>query len=358
MGKAKDFLDAVRGYTQQPAGTRVPAQDRPPKMGTVDPAYTGTGPAKVKFDGEPAVSTKAYVCVNCSPAAGDRVVLIPVGKTLAIIGTIGSRAASGIGRNLMRNGRMRINQRAAASATSLASGAYFLDGFKSGSAANAVTWVTDAVRGQAITIPASKTVQQVVERADVPAGTYVLSWVGTATARVYNVGASAPAFAAGPVVVALDGTADVVVEFSGAGTVWLTQLERGTTPTAFEEMALADELRRCQRYFQAFGIGDVNLFNQYFNVALGSGNQLIMRGTIIPMRATPTINNSGGLTTVLFTYQNYSAGSAANRRVAMSGVSPLEFTGLYQSADNSGSTLAIGYAGATNAEVLWASAEL
>lgn len=90
MSKAKDFLDAVRGYTQQPAGTRAPAQDRPPKMGTVDAAYTGAGPAKVKFDGETTTSTKAYTLINCQVAASDRVALIPLGKTLVIIGTIGT----------------------------------------------------------------------------------------------------------------------------------------------------------------------------------------------------------------------------------------------------------------------------
>lgn len=87
--KARAFLDAVRGYNAQPAGSRTPPQDRPPKMGTIDPAYTGLGPAKVKFDGESAVSAKAYVCVNCQVAPSDRVVLIPAGKTLVIIGTIG-----------------------------------------------------------------------------------------------------------------------------------------------------------------------------------------------------------------------------------------------------------------------------
>lgn len=85
---AKDLLDAFAGYAKKPTTPRVPAQDRPPKMGTVDPAYSGIGAAKVTFDGESSMSSKAYVCVNCSPAAGDRVVLLPVGKTLVIIGTI------------------------------------------------------------------------------------------------------------------------------------------------------------------------------------------------------------------------------------------------------------------------------
>lgn len=87
--KARAFLDAVRGYNAQPAGSRTPPQDRPPKMGTIDPAYAGLGPAKVQFDGETSVSAKAYVCVNCQVAPNDRVVLIPAGKTLIIIGTVG-----------------------------------------------------------------------------------------------------------------------------------------------------------------------------------------------------------------------------------------------------------------------------
>lgn len=91
---AKRLLNNVTGYGNAPRGPKPPAQDRPPKMGTVDPAYIGSGPAKVTFDGETSMSSKAYVVVGIAPAASDRVVLFPVGKTYIIVGTLGGRGTT------------------------------------------------------------------------------------------------------------------------------------------------------------------------------------------------------------------------------------------------------------------------
>lgn len=110
---------------------------------------------------------------------------------------------------------------------------------------------TAAPQGQPVTIPAGQSIGQIVERANVEAGLYALTWTGTATARVYNVGATAPAFASSPVLVTLDGLADVTAELTGgtASKVQLESLASGGAPTAFEVIPVSDELAQCQRYY-------------------------------------------------------------------------------------------------------------
>jgi hypothetical protein len=88
-----------------------------------------------------------------------------------------------------------------------------------------------------------------------PAGTYVLSWSGTATGRVYNSGATPPSYAASPVTVTLDGLANVVVEFTASGstkTLGTVQLEGGTVFSPFEYRHRGEELALCQRYYMRF----------------------------------------------------------------------------------------------------------
>jgi Siphovirus protein of unknown function (DUF859). len=193
-------------------------------------------------------------------------------------------------RNRIINGNFRTNQRRYASAASLASGAFGFDRWKANAASTTLTF-TSAPQGQTITINASHGIQQVVERANIPAGTYVLSWVGTATARVYNVGAAAPAYAASPVVVALNGAADVMVEFTAVSTsktVGQVQLEVGSTPSPYELISSSDELMACQRYYMEWAGGygtsmGIWGFQQSDVVAIGH----LTVG--VPMRVSPTI---------------------------------------------------------------------
>jgi hypothetical protein len=92
------FLDAVAGYTLE-AGAGGSA-DRPIRLGTIDPAYVFTSyPAtlpKVTFDGESTLSGKRYVVLTPGylPRASDRVVLLPVGNTYVIIGSVDQDAAA------------------------------------------------------------------------------------------------------------------------------------------------------------------------------------------------------------------------------------------------------------------------
>jgi hypothetical protein len=153
--------------------------------------------------------------------------------------------------NRIINGAFVINQRAYTSGTNLASGSYGFDRWKSGYTNTALTF-TAGSQSTTVTISTSGVLQQIVERENMPAGTYVLSWSGTATGRVYNSGGTPPAYAASPVTVTLDGSANVVVEFTASGatkTLGTVQLEGGTVFSPFEYRQRGDELLLCYRYF-------------------------------------------------------------------------------------------------------------
>jgi hypothetical protein len=201
--------------------------------------------------------------------------------------TVSGGGGSAVGANIAVNGRFRINQRAYASATDVASGVYGFDRWKATTASSRMTF-TAAPQGQSVTIASGDSWGQVVERANVPAGSYVLSWAGTATARVYNVGGTAPSYAASPVTVTLDGLADVLLEF-GPGTLDMVKFETGSTATAYVQPSISGELAACQRYY----------WRTYAGVGVGvggGGGTSVARWALAPpasMRATPTLNMSG-----------------------------------------------------------------
>lgn len=222
------------------------------------------------------------------------------GSTWSTWATVGGAVgAASVGLNLVRNGRFRTNQRAYASAASLASGAYGFDGWKATTASTTLTY-TSSPQGQAVTVNSGGSVAQVVEREDVPAGNYVLSWDGTATGRVYNSGGSAPSYAASPVTVTLDGLANVVVEFQASGatkTLDQVKLETGSTSSAYVLSAVASELAACQRYYwrrNYAGADDVVSAGMVFSATLA----LTQMSFPVRMRAVPSMTSSGSFEVV------------------------------------------------------------
>jgi hypothetical protein len=192
-------------------------------------------------------------------------------------------------RNKIINGDFRINQRAYVSAANLASDAYGFDRWKSNFTNTTLTF-TSAPQGQILTINSGGGVEQVIERENMPAGTYVLSWTGTATGRVYNTGATPPSYAASPITVTLDGTANVEVEFTASGgtrTLQNVQLEAGSIASAFEQRPIGTELALCQRYYwRTIGNG-----NAFVPIGIGFADNtttvdLIIRHPVT-MRAAP-----------------------------------------------------------------------
>jgi hypothetical protein len=199
------------------------------------------------------------------------------------------------GQNIIINGAFEINQRAYASGTSLASGSYGFDRWKATTDSTTLTY-TSAPQGQLLTINSGGRIEQVIERQNVRAGSYTLSWTGTATARVYNTGATPPSYAASPITVTLDGLANVEVEFEASGgtrTVGFVQFEDGVAPTAFKRNSstLEAELAACQRYFVSFN-NDNTSGSSTFMSPIGIVNTTTIARFSIPlpvtMRTAPT----------------------------------------------------------------------
>lgn len=168
-----------------------------------------------------------------------------------------------------------------------------------GPASGAATFTVDP-HGQTITLAADAGIMQVIEQASVDAGEWILSFVGTATARVYNVGtapSSLPAFADSGSVWNLDGLDDVVLEFRAVGatkTVGAVQLERGTVVSPYEVMPVGDELDLCQRNYQ-----QVNAVLIGHNIGVGvvvSTTRLSIPVQLTRrMRAVPALTMSSGV---------------------------------------------------------------
>lgn len=152
-------------------------------------------------------------------------------------------------RNRIINGNFAINQRAVVTAsTSYAAGAYGLDRWKAGAGGVTFSQAPATNGDNTLTLTAGTLVQVIEGGLYVPeGGTFVLSWAGSATARVYQ-GSASGAYAASPIVVnGLTAGTNVTIEFA-TGSIGFVQFEPGDTPSSFERRD--DEYRRCMRYFE------------------------------------------------------------------------------------------------------------
>jgi len=158
------------------------------------------------------------------------------------------------GENLIINGDFRVNQRDFVSGNYTAASEYSFDRWRDEAGTTTMTFPSGP-NGRTVTFSGSenKMIGQFIERESVPAGTYVLSWEGTAEGVVANVSGDLSGQATSPVVVTLDGTDDVSVRMKVAtgtsATVTKVKLERGTVPTPFVPRLYGEELALCQRYY-------------------------------------------------------------------------------------------------------------
>jgi len=165
------------------------------------------------------VTTNGDLIYGTGSSTVSRIGIGSTGQVLTVSAGVPAWATSSAiqGTNLLLNANFAINQRAYVSAATLTSGTYGFDRWKSNFATTTLTF-TASTQGQSLTISASGGLQQVIEQGLVPAGTYTLSWTGTATGRVYNSGGTPPAYASSPVTFTADGAANVVVEFTAVST--------------------------------------------------------------------------------------------------------------------------------------------
>lgn len=81
-----DLLESIAGFTLAHSERESPKRNI--ALATIDPAYVSGNP-KVTFDGEDTLSEKLYPhATSYTPRAGDRVVMLPIGSTFLISGSI------------------------------------------------------------------------------------------------------------------------------------------------------------------------------------------------------------------------------------------------------------------------------
>lgn len=194
---------------------------------------------------------------------------VPAGPFLTAAG------APYIAQNYVDNSGFIINQRAYASGSALAAGAYGLDRWKAGASGCTLTF-TYSPASTLVTIAAG-TLQQVVEGINFFNTQYTLSWLGSATGRV-----GTGAYVASPITFTGAANTNTTIEFQG-GTLGQVQLQVGTQATQWQPNTFQVELARCQRFYstdQAYCVGN----------APGGGTAIGATFKFsVPMRTSPTV---------------------------------------------------------------------
>ena len=258
---------------------------------------TQASPLRIKVDGDTTPLDATTDDLVGSLAVDDRVRVHLHSDGIIVTGIQGGGNRSNP--NLLINSDFMVNQRGAVSGADVAVDAHFLDRWRnSGGVANTGFRWADLGGIRTLTIGAigyTRQCAQVIEKSSVIAGAHTLSWSGTAQARVYNSGASAPSFATSPISVNLDGTANVLVELQGSGgTVSNIKLERGPVATPYQPPTYDDNLRACMRYFQRLGGSDpYEPFAPCYGRSTTRAQPVIFLP--VPLRAAPTVTWGGTL---------------------------------------------------------------
>ena len=254
---------------------------------------TQASPLRIKVDGDTSALDATTGDLVGSLAVDDRVRVHLHSDGILVTGIQGGGNRSNP--NLLINSNFMVNQRGAASGASLSSGDYFLDRWMARAANAHYTWTTTP-HGQPVTLGvdggAYSMIRQTVERQNVPADDYTLSWEGGAILRVYNAGGTAPTFTGNetsPITVTLDGTDDVRVEAFGTGeSVGKVKLERGTVATPHTLQRYDEELAACQRYYwRSRNVSSNEALA--FGMAAGSTTLRAIFHAPVEMRAQPTL---------------------------------------------------------------------
>ena len=255
---------------------------------------TQATPLRIKVDGDTTALDATTDNLVGSLAVDDRVRVHLHSDGIIVTGIQGGGNRSNP--NLLINSNFMVNQEGNTSGASVASGGYFLDGWLNpGGPSTLITWAdTGGVRTITIGGGGAGYAQQKVEATTLPAGTYTVSWEGTAKLYIWVLN---PAYETSPVTFTTDGTADVKFQFRGYGdTLRNAKLEQGSVATPYQPPTYADNLRACMRYFQVL-ISSTQNGDEY-----GYQDAFYQTSTIVympiklrvMMRAEPTIVSSVG----------------------------------------------------------------
>lgn len=267
--------------------------------------------------------------------------------------------------NKFINGAFRTNQRAHASGVALSAGVpstgvgYGHDGFRAG--AGGLTYTFTQSKGPTqITITAGSGIM-VAEDADIEGGAYVLSWEGTAQARIgINGAAPSGSYAASPILIPAANAGETISAEFNAGTLGKIQLETGDTPTAFEWPDAQAQLDRCRRYLPALGPSSVG-----GNGVLAVGQCISANTAVIPVwfavkpRIAPTGLIASNVSSLFLSDASYTGATVST--LSLYGATSNENAGLQ--AVIFASALVAGHAtimlsGAADVRVLFTGAEL
>ena len=221
-----------------PAGATGPAGP----IGATGPAGPANSLAIGTVTTLPAGSNAAASITGASPNQ-------VLNLSLPIAASGSSSAQLAIYRNRIINPTFAINQRGYISGTALSAGTYAHDRWKAGT--NGCTYTfTQNIVDTTLTITAGS-LMQVVENINVVDTSYILSWTGTAQARVAINGAiTSGAYSASPIVMPTVNVGQTItVEFS-TGTFGKVQLESGNSVSVFERRFYIIEMLLCQRYYE------------------------------------------------------------------------------------------------------------
>lgn len=159
--------------------------------------------------------------------------------------TTAASGSSAIGKNYLHNSNFAINQLGLSGTVTLTANSKDAhDRFKAGASGCTYTFATVAGK-TTFTISAGNLIQT-VNALDLPSGTNTmcLSFGGTSTGKI-GAGTAGASGVTGSVV----GGTNLDITFS-TGTLWEVKLEKGSTPTAYEQPSLADEWANCLLYFE------------------------------------------------------------------------------------------------------------
>jgi len=156
----------------------------------------------------------------------------------------------GMARQAIMNGNFVVNQRVYVSGATLAVGAYGHDRWKAGASGGDYTF-TQLASSTQITIASGKSLIQVIEDKNVVGGNMMLSWTGTAQARVgINSATPSGSYASSPIAITTQTAGTVMsVEFN-TGTLGKVIVNSGTVALPFQPKSYEEELRACQRYYE------------------------------------------------------------------------------------------------------------